>query len=333
MLLILLLASCANVPKVETNAMRAELRSQRARIDDLAILSTKAYLTREQEVRCPALIAPSLECFVAAMPPSPLASKAVYIIQTNDATREQVIAIRGTTPGEDYFTDLDTHKKMDPHLWVPVHARFQRYADTVYLDARRRGLLKPGYKIITTGHSLGGAAALLVGLYIYVEPSQANPVAGVYTFGQPKVFDNVGVTSWPFFARRVFRIVDCADPVPILPTNASKFNALINVNLFSSDRQQDYQHMGQSLLLLDGGHYWMPGSVELERGLVKSIQDSVADVFHGDNIDHLIVQYKARLGAIPTSMPEDGPLDPSPPNRFPCSRVPPEAHGTDVISY
>ena len=147
-------------------------------------------------------------------------------------------------------------------------------------------------------------------------------VAGVYTFGQPKVFDNRGTTSWPFFARRVFRVVDCDDVVPIVPTASGKLESVLKVSLFANARLSDYQHMGQSVVLMDNGEFWMPG-IELERSLGANIQDTLVDLLRGQPIDHSISRYRARMGALPKPPLEPDPVDPA--TAFHCSRVAPPA--------
>ncbi len=234
--LTILLASCAVTPHAEKRAMQAELRSQRPRINQMLGLAAEAYLSADDELKCPAVLSshPRIECFAVPVPGSHLAQKAVYLIETDDAAREQVLAIRGTANLADAVTDLGTSKGWDPNLEVPVHSGFQRFAQTIFDDIEQNHRLNPADHIFVTGHSLGGAAALLVGLYLYVDEKANYDIAGVYTFGQPKVFDNRGTTSWPFFARRVMRVVDCDDVVPIVPTSSGKLESVLKVTLFDN---------------------------------------------------------------------------------------------------
>lgn len=320
-LAIFLISGCAVTPQAETQAMQAELRSQRSRISQLANLSSQAYLTSTEEATCPKILStkPKVECFSVTIPRSYKGYTAAYLIETDDSTHEQIVAIRGTANMDDVLSDLGTTKTRDPELDVAVHSGFQKFTQAIYDDIKKNHRLNPNYKTITTGHSLGGAAALLLGLYLYVDTSEQYQVAGVYTYGQPKVFDNSGTTSWPFFARRVFRVIDCDDVIPILPTNSSKVNSVVKVSFFASDRLDDYQHMGQSLLLMDRGNFWMPGSIELERSLTRNIEGTIANLVEGQPIDHSISQYILRIR--PTVGLAATPLNPA--TSFPCSRVAP----------
>jgi len=74
-----------------------------------------------------------------------------------------------------------------------------------------------------TGHSLGGALALLFALRLEI---LGRPIQGVYTFGQPRVGDD------DFAARveerlggRYFRIVHSADPVPLVPFKKDRYES------------------------------------------------------------------------------------------------------------
>jgi hypothetical protein len=240
-----------------------------------------------------------------------------YVIHTNPAKGEQIVAIRGTAAWDDVRADLDTNMVQDPHLLVKVHSGFHKYAQAVFADVVAHSRLDRKYRTYITGHSLGGAAALLVGLYLYVDKVDYQ-VEGVYTFGQPKVFDNEGTTSWPFFSRRVFRVVDCADVVPIVPTGEAAFDNIFRLSIFGEERLRSYQHMGQSLLLMDRGRFWMPGQIELERDLPDNIKSTLASLVGRRPLDHGIAHYRARLRDLPGEL--DDSLVVNPDRTFPCSK-------------
>lgn len=71
-----------------------------------------------------------------------------------------------------------------------------------------------GYKLLITGHSLGGAAATLcaadMGLRFGLRPL-------LYTFGEPRVGDVVFAQTLPLFTLGAFRVVHKSDCVPHLP--------------------------------------------------------------------------------------------------------------------
>ena len=296
----------------ETAAMQGALQSRLATIRLMACLSAKAYQPGPTDLQCP----PALLADYAISPDMPVAIpgggpeyRGHYVIATNRRTGGQVIAIRGTASREDAETDARIAKIWDDLLHVMVHSGFRSYAAAVYADAKPR--LRLDRPIAVTGHSLGGAAALLVGLYIYADrPGPKDPPA-VYTFGQPRVFDNEGVTSWPEFGRNVVRVVDCADPVPLVPTGDKIIDSIFRGTYLGNEGQTEYQHLGNSLLLMDDGQYWMPGTLDVFRSLRTDLHAAVADFFDKAQQDHSIGEYIARLQAFGPDGRTARPLNPA----------------------
>ena len=70
--------------------------------------------------------------------------------------------------------------------------------------------------LFVTGHSLGGALALLAAWRLQ---RQMIPIHNVYTFGAPMVGNDVAAKAFEKeFPNRIFRYVDSGDLVPTLPT-------------------------------------------------------------------------------------------------------------------
>ena len=129
-------------------------------------------------------------------------------LATRDVDRMAVLAFRGT---EKDFRDIKTD----------MNARFYRSGATKthsgFLDAFK--LVEPairqaleqldGYKLYLTGHSLGGALALIAARRL-----SCDEVAACYTFGSPKVGNEEFGDA---IKVPVYRIVNAADSVPSLP--------------------------------------------------------------------------------------------------------------------
>jgi hypothetical protein len=101
-----------------------------------------------------------------------------------------------------------------------VHAGFLAAVDAVLPglvarllpDNRDKRTLKP---ILLTGHSLGGALAVLCGFFLIRENF---PVHSLYTFGQPRVGNRPFADAYAaLLGPRTFRLVNQNDLVPRLP--------------------------------------------------------------------------------------------------------------------
>jgi len=102
-----------------------------------------------------------------------------------------------------------------------VHTGFYSALDLVWIDVltavKAQGKTGEGWKPVwITGHSLGGAIALLAAVRL---DRVGVPVRGTITLGQPRVGDLT--FSQGFSGReRVYRITNQGDPVPLVPVRA-----------------------------------------------------------------------------------------------------------------
>lgn len=162
-------------------------------------------------------------------------------LTTNNQTKSQMIAIRGSTNYSNWVANVKFFKEKDQ--WargVDVHIGFHNAAREVYSLIRKH--LKKDYKTIITGHSLGGATALIVGLYL--EHFNFKEVE-VISFGQPRITNSQGAKKLNNF--HLERIVNKDDLVSKLPPK-----------LFN------YRHFG-SLFTLSGYKYATEPFVESSR--------------------------------------------------------------------
>lgn len=243
-----------------------------------------------------------------------------YKLLIDEMHREQIISVRGTIGWEDWYTNIQFKPVIDDVLNVPVHRGFRMYARDLWSVLGRDGTdvlgnpkrpLNRTYKTYVTGHSLGGAAAVLLALYLYQEKPVPFKIAGVYTFGQPRIFDNRGATSWPRFAENVYHVENCQDPVPLVPVGNDLLHFFLIDPLSARVERAQYQHIGREILLLNPGKYWIPGGNELVRNTILDAIDIYEDLRAGKPTDHDIQQYIERIRALREASPSAAPVNPS----------------------
>lgn len=115
--------------------------------------------------------------------------------------REKKIAIlvfRGTEPSQraDVLADLKVWKTPlakhgYPEGWGEAHSGFVEAFESVapLIDKKLAELEGTGIKLYITGHSLGGALATLAAARLLRDDAPKVELAGVYTFGSPRVGD------------------------------------------------------------------------------------------------------------------------------------------------
>ena len=110
-----------------------------------------------------------------------------YIVLTDDSTKSHYVAIRGTSNSHNAMQDINFFKDKSKRLGINIHTGFHRTSEMIADDLLSR--LDKAYKVCVTGHSLGGADAVIVSWYL----DYANfNVEECVTFGQPKVTDSHG---------------------------------------------------------------------------------------------------------------------------------------------
>lgn len=159
-------------------------------------------------------------------------------VETDDARKLQWVVVRGTSNFLNIRANVDYNKVLDSRLQVPLHKGFSDTAARVYLFVKP--LLKPDYETRVTGHSLGGATAVIV-LMLLKEDGMM--LGQSMTFGQPKVTNRAGASKYR--ALPLLRIVNGKDPVPQLPP----------LELFVLLDEGPYQHFGPEVVLQEGTKY------------------------------------------------------------------------------
>ena len=161
-----------------------------------------------------------------------------YFLAFNEILRTQIISIRGTSNIENAMVDISLKLRLDADVGIPLHHGFAYSAKQVFTELKP--LLKPGYKTSLTGHSLGGAVALILAMYL--DENQFN-VERVVTFGQPKVTNIAGANKVSHI--NIIRVVTPLDVVPLVPP-------LDPLDIYNVDV---YWHAGKEVILLVENQY------------------------------------------------------------------------------
>ncbi|MCW8955735.1 MAG: lipase family protein [Gammaproteobacteria bacterium] len=133
-----------------------------------------------------------------------------YFLATNNLSKTQIISVRGTSNIENAIIDVAVQLISDKHAGVRLHDGFSQAAQAIYNEIKPR--IKADYIISTTGHSLGGAVALILAMYLDVDNYK---VGQVTTFGQPKVTNITGANKFQHL--NIIRVVTEKDLVPLVP--------------------------------------------------------------------------------------------------------------------
>ena len=145
-----------------------------------------------------------------------------------------LIAVRGTQEPTDLLTDLNVQLQTFPmpsFSDAQVHSGFLSSAQSIQdnlIDALRYAKTRK-IPLFMTGHSLGGAVALLGALKLL---STGGEVDAVWTFGLPKVGNNSFYSAArKTLSSRWHHINQTVDPIPMLPfsqSDAQKLEDLSN---------------------------------------------------------------------------------------------------------
>tara|TARA_R110001606_G_scaffold114048_1_gene241293 strand:+ start:593 stop:1462 length:870 start_codon:yes stop_codon:yes gene_type:complete len=170
-------------------------------------------------------------------------SQVSYFLSSADGV--QTIAIRGTANLENAMLDLDLELKPDTILDIKLHQGFGSGAKAVFEDIKP--LLTKDQPIHLTGHSLGGAIAVILAMYLQ---NDGYPVEQVITFGQPKVTNVTGANK--FDNLPLIRVVTPNDIVPLVPPLSPM--QIKDLDIF--------WHMGEEVILLGNKKFTQTSGVK-----------------------------------------------------------------------
>ena len=188
-----------------------------------------------------------------------------YALATNDHLKQQIIAIRGTANVENAIIDMAFILIHDEHTGIKLHQGFSKPSGDIY--EKIKPYLNKNYRINTTGHSLGGAAALI--LAMKADADNFN-IGKVITFGQPKVTNITGSRKYSHL--NVSRVVMPKDMVPLAPP----LDPMDMMNL------SIYWHIGTEIILQKDNTYSELRGVES----MMRATDFMTEVITEKNLQH-----------------------------------------------
>ncbi|KAI8915081.1 Alpha/Beta hydrolase protein [Entophlyctis helioformis] len=160
------------------------------------------------------------------------ANNAFGLSAVHPPSRTLVLAFRGSRNLRNWIQSLSIAKADTAFFGAPeavrVHSGFLEAWTTMRDDAvesiSRLRAAYPGYRLLVTGHSLGGAVATLAAMDIVSSKILNAKQVSVFTLNQPRV-GNTAFAAWMSshaFAS-VLRVVNQNDWTPHLPPLLSKF--------------------------------------------------------------------------------------------------------------
>jgi hypothetical protein len=188
-----------------------------------------------------------------------------FFLATNELTKTQLISIRGTSNIENTMVNISLKLTLNKDFGVSLHKGFAYSAKQIY--AELKPFLVPEYKINVTGHSLGGAVAMILAMYLETDQFNVNQVV---TFGQPKVTNLFGADK--FQQMNIIRVVAPDDLVPLVPL----FDPLDIKN------PDIYWHAGKEVILLDDTGYAILEGVDSMLRATKFTQKPLS----GENLNN-----------------------------------------------
>ena len=127
-----------------------------------------------------------------------------------------VLSFRGTRGLQDMFSDVKAKRMKVP--WLPAcraHQGFLVALEAVWNEIVHHVQASRPETLFVTGHSLGGALAILAGYRLTLQGSPCRPAA-IYTIGCPRV-GNGALAQRIDESVKVYRVVWAGDQVPHLP--------------------------------------------------------------------------------------------------------------------
>jgi triacylglycerol lipase len=267
-LCISLLAGCASLPKGELQTLGSEIVQEKIDFTTLEVDAKRAKAAYAPPARIRAAYPDTVR--VA----TPGGRDVQYFIEQDDRAKIQYVVVRGTMDDTTLKEDFDVKVRDDRATKIPIHTGFDQDARAVWKDAQP--YIKKGYRTYLVGHSLGGAVAAILGIYMIEDGYKVDKI---YTYGQPRFTTSDGAAKLGFLPLQ--RVVDENDMVPLLPPG-----------LMANRKYGRYEQVGPEVILLDGPDYvYLPGPVATD----LSFGEFWRDLHVADLKDHKLDNYIRRI--------------------------------------
>lgn len=163
-----------------------------------------------------------------------------------------VVVFRGSKDPADYIQDskFDLARYVFCHTTCRVHLGFMEDWQSIRSGVAAAVLKLPHKPVFVAGHSLGGGQAILCAADL---KNHGFRIAGVYTFGQPRVGDSTFKSAYNAVLGGItWRVVNQNDIVPRVPGLPTTWFV---------PSTWPYRHCGHEVFLPVGGGYIMDASV------------------------------------------------------------------------
>ncbi|MEG4167375.1 MULTISPECIES: lipase family protein [unclassified Microcoleus] len=194
-------------------------------------------------------------------------SREVYFGFALTSETNNIITLRGTQSLYEWITNLsalqDDYDSSDDKRGK-IHLGFKfiydKLSQQIREAARQFDTLKPCY---VTGHSLGGALAVLAATDIAVHINGLKDQVQMYSYGGPRIGDPVFASFYNELIPSSYRVVNLADVVPVLPPT----------HIYDCT----YQHVGQ-----EWSYLWQKGDIGENHYLVSNYLPAVSSEVEKD---------------------------------------------------
>ncbi|NCJ08526.1 hypothetical protein GS597_18835 [Synechococcales cyanobacterium C] len=197
-------------------------------------------------------------------------SEVNVVVEVDPIQKIQWIAVRGSSNFKNWILNFRYMQRrfsknfMDHRVVIDLHTGFYIAADDVYTDILPH--LQQNYRTHLTGHSLGGAIAVILMMFL---KEDGYHVEQCITFGQPKITDRKGADMCQHLP--LVRVIHHEDIVPLLPPRTLR-----------TQLQGGYHHFGAEIILEhETGFHYNPHSTvakmstsEFWRSLWRAIAQS-----------------------------------------------------------